>query len=258
MTTVVGRFATIGEAESARSALEAAGIGAALADDEIVTLNWLYSNAVDGIKLVVANADTEDAIAILAHEATAPEAGTEVEGADTQKPGNFADGVTQAVSLDEAPTTIECPSCGSSDIARMRRLRLLLFLSAIVLGVGFAVGRPDIAFALVAALALTIAVAPNFRCKACGERWSATERREVTQAHLPAATDTLDTRCPRCDSSEIHHVLYRRLKAIPLFFEPAIIVVAPLWLLLPKWKCDRCGLKLWLPVPKATTTKTAA
>ncbi len=69
---VVARFGSLGEAESARSALQAAGIDAVLADDEIVALNWLYSNAVGGVKVLVAEEDEERAAAILSTDAMAP------------------------------------------------------------------------------------------------------------------------------------------------------------------------------------------
>ncbi len=53
------------EAEIARGKLESEGIWAFVADDYMVTMNWLYSNAVGGVKLQVRESDTENALQIL-------------------------------------------------------------------------------------------------------------------------------------------------------------------------------------------------
>jgi hypothetical protein len=42
----------------------------------------------------------------------------------------------------------------------------------------------------------------------------------------------------------VYRIDYRRLKAIPLLFNPAILFAVPLWLLGPKRRCESCGLKM--------------
>jgi predicted RNA-binding Zn-ribbon protein involved in translation (DUF1610 family) len=54
----------------------------------------------------------------------------------------------------------------------------------------------------------------------------------------------IDEPCPRCGSLEVYRIDHRRLKAIPLLFNPAIFAVVPIWLFLPKRRCESCGLKL--------------
>jgi transposase-like protein len=62
----VARFRDLIEAQLAKGKLEAAGIETFLANENIVSLDWFYSNAVGGLRLQVAEEDLEDATAILA------------------------------------------------------------------------------------------------------------------------------------------------------------------------------------------------
>jgi hypothetical protein len=93
----VTRFADPIEATLAKNQLEAAGIKAFLMDDTTVTMDWLLSNAIGGVKVVVAPQDLERAELILfgeekadpkdlaaAAEAAEPE--EEVEEADEESP----------------------------------------------------------------------------------------------------------------------------------------------------------------------------
>jgi hypothetical protein len=56
-------FDTSIKAEMAKAALAEAGIQSELGDENLVTMNWLLSNAVGGIKLVVREEDAERALA---------------------------------------------------------------------------------------------------------------------------------------------------------------------------------------------------
>ena len=47
------------------SALQGAGINASLADENLVSPNWLYSNAVGGVKVMVPASQFEEARAVL-------------------------------------------------------------------------------------------------------------------------------------------------------------------------------------------------
>lgn len=49
--------------------LRDAGLECALADESTVQLNWIYSNAIGGIRLLVREEDSEEALRILDEEA---------------------------------------------------------------------------------------------------------------------------------------------------------------------------------------------
>jgi Putative prokaryotic signal transducing protein len=92
--TVVRVFRDLPQALLAQGCLESAGIECMLADDNLVRLDWFYSNAVGGIKLLVSSADAREAEQIL--DEPIPEH-MEVDGV-----GDY-----------EQP---KCPKCGSLDV----------------------------------------------------------------------------------------------------------------------------------------------
>lgn len=61
----VASFPTPGLAMAAKHALETAGIRVALDNENIIAMDWLMSNAVGGMKLLVMDDDAERALAIL-------------------------------------------------------------------------------------------------------------------------------------------------------------------------------------------------
>jgi tetratricopeptide (TPR) repeat protein len=61
----IGRFSHATEAYIPKTRLEAESVWAFVADAETVTMNWLYSNAIGGVKLQVREADVERALEIL-------------------------------------------------------------------------------------------------------------------------------------------------------------------------------------------------
>jgi hypothetical protein len=61
----VASFMDYIQANVAKSRLEASGIGAWLANDIIVTLNWFYSFAYGGVKLWVRESDAATALELL-------------------------------------------------------------------------------------------------------------------------------------------------------------------------------------------------
>jgi len=83
-------FSTPYEASLALAELESFDIDANLADVETIRLNWLWSNALGGVKVQVPESEVEDALGILAAEPSD-------ESSDGQ---------------DELEA-IACPSCGS-------------------------------------------------------------------------------------------------------------------------------------------------
>src|SRR6185437_8815829 len=61
----IASFALPVEAHLARTKLESEGIEAHVADENIVSINWLYSNAVGGVKLQVPESQADRARQIL-------------------------------------------------------------------------------------------------------------------------------------------------------------------------------------------------
>lgn len=62
---VIRRFRDLIEAELAKGKLKSAGISSFIADENIVRMDWFYSNAIGGLRLLVEPEDAEAAHAIL-------------------------------------------------------------------------------------------------------------------------------------------------------------------------------------------------
>ncbi len=62
---VVARFSFPHEAHIAKASLDSAGIESHIADEHTVNTQWLYSNAMGGVRLMVAESDVEEAIQLL-------------------------------------------------------------------------------------------------------------------------------------------------------------------------------------------------
>jgi len=62
---ILRRYRDMPEAFVARSVLEDSGIECVLQDDNVVRMDWLWSNAMGGIKLVVREKDAQEAERIL-------------------------------------------------------------------------------------------------------------------------------------------------------------------------------------------------
>jgi hypothetical protein len=115
--TMVRTFSFPHEAHLACSALEAAGIQASVVDEHIVAADWLYSNAVGGVKVLVPVEDAATALAVLD---TPAEVDVSADGAERDAT-RIADAVV-------------CPRCGSHNVARVTPGRRLLFLTWLLLG----------------------------------------------------------------------------------------------------------------------------
>ena len=87
---IIGRYSTPYEANMAKSKLESAGIPAFVADEYTIGMNWLYSNALGGVKLQVPGSLASEALALLDAEAGSP-------------------------TTDELATDYACPKCGSKN-----------------------------------------------------------------------------------------------------------------------------------------------
>ena len=62
---VLRSFTSVHEAQLATSALEAFGIEAHLADEHLVSMAWTYSNAIGGVKVLVPQARSAEALQVL-------------------------------------------------------------------------------------------------------------------------------------------------------------------------------------------------
>lgn len=107
-TVMIRQFRDLHEALLAKGCLESAGIQADLVDDNMVRLDWFYSNLLGGIKLKVRVEDAETAVQIL--DQPIPEQ-LEVEGIGTY----------------EQP---RCPKCQSLDVSFQELNKLVSFGSA--------------------------------------------------------------------------------------------------------------------------------
>jgi hypothetical protein len=92
---LIGRYRDSGEAMIAKSMLDSAGIESFLSDENLVRLDWFYSNLVGGIKLMVREEDAETARKLL--EENIPEK-FDVAGVGEYKQPR-------------------CPKCGSLDVS---------------------------------------------------------------------------------------------------------------------------------------------
>ena len=90
----VQRYRDLAEAYAGRSLLESAGIPAWIADENLVRMDWFYSNLVGGMRLQVEERDAADARGILEEEPPK----------------------TITYGEDEAYVQPTCPKCGSSEI----------------------------------------------------------------------------------------------------------------------------------------------
>ena len=107
---VVASFSFPHEAQIARASLESAGVQAIVADEHTISIQWLYSNALGGVKVLVAEEHLNLARSIL----------------NT----NFAATVEEEFSQNQ----IACQECGSSDIKPYTKGKKPAFIVFILLG----------------------------------------------------------------------------------------------------------------------------
>ena len=100
------------QADLARTMLEAEGIPAFVADANTVSMNWLYSNAIGGVRLQV------------------PESYAEAANETLSSDKNYSPSVPEDES--DSPT---CPKCGNHNSTIIRRGRRWTFLTWLLVGV---------------------------------------------------------------------------------------------------------------------------
>ncbi len=109
----IATFSYPTEAYIPKTKLESEGIWAFVADADTVTANWLYSNAIGGVKLQVKKDDVDRAVAILNSESDSLEW--------------LEDEITQ--DEDE----VSCPQCNSNNVEYEKYATRLIFLSWLLL-----------------------------------------------------------------------------------------------------------------------------
>ena len=108
MPVTVARYDFPYQAHIARAKLDSEGIPAFVADEHTINMQWLYSNAMGGVKLQVPESFAEAAREVLAREEAQVAPAAEVEGP-------------------------RCQHCGSTRTALRQRGRRWAFLSWLVL-----------------------------------------------------------------------------------------------------------------------------
>jgi Putative prokaryotic signal transducing protein len=116
----VASFTSPWEAQLARARLEAEGIESIVADEHVVRLHWVISNAVGGVKVRVRPEDAERASEALTASAPLPE--------------------IYLVTEEEAARR-RCPGCNSDNITYQRWSRLAFFGTWLLLGFPLPVPR---------------------------------------------------------------------------------------------------------------------
>lgn len=132
---IIARFQNLHEALLVKGQLDSAGIASSLADDNMVRMDWFYSNLVGGVKILVEAKDEEAAREVLSEPI--PES-FEVEG----------------VGAYEQP---RCPKCQSTNISFESLDKVYAYGSMMVVGVPIPFG------------------AEKWRCHGCGAVWEGTE-----------------------------------------------------------------------------------
>ena len=142
------KFRDLPEALLAKGKLESSGIEVILADDELVRMDWLYSNAIGGVSLKVPSEQAEEALAIL--QEPIPE---------SIDPG------------DEQPAYLQprCPKCSSLHVTHEGLDRIATFGTWLALGFPIRVK------------------ADKWRCDECGEEWK-TQQSEPSEVPPEVST----------------------------------------------------------------------
>ena len=95
--TLVASYSFPHEAQVARANLESAGIPAFIEDEHTISMQWLYSDAIGGVKVLVDSKHYDEAIEILETD--------------------FSSELDELFEPEEQESSNVCPNCNSSDIS---------------------------------------------------------------------------------------------------------------------------------------------
>lgn len=115
---VVGVFSQPHEAHLACSAIQAAGLYATVADANVVAADWLVSNAVGGVKVLVRAENPAQAQEVLLTQAVVEQ-----------------DDDVQFDAAGEDRNAVTCPRCGSDGMVRVTRGKRIAVASWLLAGV---------------------------------------------------------------------------------------------------------------------------
>jgi Putative prokaryotic signal transducing protein len=152
----VGRYRDMPEAFVARSVLESAGIECLLRDENLVRMDWLYSNMIGGMRLQVGAEDEAAARELLSQP----------------MPASFA--------VDSGADFVQpvCPRCGSIDVMANDTDRKIKLASTTVMGLPMIVGLP----------ALAMLESNVWKCNACGCKWQDDREPEPSEGAPPVGS----------------------------------------------------------------------
>lgn len=145
----------------ARSKLEHAGIPCLLANEHLIGITYLFSNALGGVEVKVPASELETARALLSEDAVLPEKDVDDEcGGDppgckksrAELPGVEDLNAPPPRAEDFLPETT-CPACGSAELESKNYRRLSALLA-------YYCGIP-----------LLLPFKRRYRCLACGHKW---------------------------------------------------------------------------------------
>ena len=111
MLTTICRFSHPFEAQVARARLEAAGIPVFVSDEHTINMQWLYSNALGGVRLQVPLACREEALALLAADNSEA-----LLAADDDNEALLAADDSEALGAEQENSPRCCPRCGSEQV----------------------------------------------------------------------------------------------------------------------------------------------
>jgi hypothetical protein len=111
MLKTVATYSFPYEAQISRAKLDSQGIPAFVADEQTINMQWLYSNALGGVRLQVPEAYVEQALDVLSEDGT--------------------DALEQEVGIDAT----ECSECGSTNTEPFQKGKRWAFL--VFLGLDF-------------------------------------------------------------------------------------------------------------------------
>lgn len=135
---IIGSYQTPAEAHIVAGRLRSAGISAEILDEHLVSANWLYSNAIGGVRVQVPEDELSAAEELLRETVEVETAATSVSSTEA---------TSQAIS-----TTPQCPECASTDTYYFRKSFGTMF-SLLLLGIPLLLPR-------------------GFRrCEQCGHAW---------------------------------------------------------------------------------------
>jgi hypothetical protein len=150
------------EAHIARLKLESEEIDCVLIDENLVAMDWLYANAVGGIKLRVPTNEAQRAREILS---------------ERSKPARDTD--FEVCSADDC--SLRCPQCGCSNVDRPFLTRRNLWAAVAIMLLSTTV----LFFALPVLFVVYFVWLRPYQCESCDHVWQTTPRRRGFEVGPP-------------------------------------------------------------------------